>query len=516
MYNSKHMKLGAKINLVLIAVTVVVLTIAFSVVVNIESKMIKTQILNDQRIVGTILQNNISNLLGGDSLLEKEDANIIAKRDLLAVQNITNDIKELNFFHNLVVFDKDLKFIIGTTGEEYEFEESKEKYGKARRQVVLGEIPEYSIEDDYEDGKILVHIIPLASSDGEIIGGVEIRILSNIYKGRITDLKVRMLLIGIIFTIILVAVLAFILRREIVRPIMLYSLVAQKVADGDLDQKIEYSSEDEIGRFANVFNTMVANLREFDRLKSDFISVAAHQLRTPLSGVKWVLKLLLDGDLGTISSEQLQMVKRGYETNEKMIQLVNDLLNVSRIENGKFGYDFKENNFGKLLTTLIENSELATKERGIAVTLDKRFDPGVFIFDAEKLLIAFQNLVDNAIKYTLPNGKVTITTEKQGDYVQVKVQDSGVGIPKDEIHKLFSKFFRATNVIHLQTDGSGLGLFIVKNIVLRHGGQIWVDSVEGQGTTFTVIIPLIEELLPKEPEGGNLDLSGKSAKSGNV
>jgi len=240
-------------------------------------------------------------------------------------------------------------------------------------------------------------------------------------------------------------------------------------------------------------------LRELDKLKSDFISVAAHQLRTPLSGVKWVLKLLLDGDLGTINEDQKGMLKRGYETNEKMIQLVNDLLNVSRIENGKFGYKFEKNDFMKLIRVLMENTVLPSKARNIDVRLENR--AGMipdFMFDPEKLLIALQNIVDNAMKYTLPGGRVTIIVERQGDYIEVKVSDTGVGIPKADIAKLFSKFFRAANVIHLQTDGSGLGLFIVKSIIMRHGGQVWVDSVEGKGTTFTIVVPVVDGLIPKD------------------
>jgi len=182
---------------------------------------------------------------------------------------------------------------------------------------------------------------------------------------------------------------------------------------------------------------------------------------------------------------------------------VNDLLNVSRIESGNFGYNFDVNNFTKLLDTLVENTVLSSKEHNINVHLDNRAGTiPEFVFDAEKLLIAFQNIVDNAMKYTLPGGTVTISVDRQGDYLETKVTDTGVGIPKAEISKLFSKFFRATNVIHLQTDGSGLGLFIVKNIIMRHGGQVWVDSVEGKGTTFTIVVPLVADLLPKEQNSG--------------
>lgn len=437
--------------------------------------------------------------------IEQNARSIVATRqeDLNAIQKITDDVTKFGFFHDFIVFDPDLTIVANTGGEKDEFNSDAEEYRRTRENVLAGKVAGADFVRTHEGNEVLVTIAPIkVFIDGatKTIGLLEIHTLTSSYKSKITALTLRILGIGIILTAILVIALAVFLRREIVGPIIRYSKIAQKVSDGDLNQVIEHTSDDEIGRFGDVFNVMVANLREFDRLKSDFISVAAHQLRTPLSGVKWVLKLLLDGDLGSISPEQQEMVKRGLETNEKMIHLVNDLLNVSRIENGKFGYNLVKNDFAALLAALIENSDLVAKARNIEILLEDRAHVQPFIFDAEKLLIAFQNIVDNAIKYTLPGGRVFLSTEKQGDYIQIKIRDTGVGIPKDEVRKLFSKFFRATNVIHLQTEGSGLGLFIVKNIILRHGGQIWVDSEEGKGTTFTIIIPLIPELLPKEPE----------------
>lgn len=433
------------------------------------------------------------------------------------IQSIVDDASQLGkldktsefgFFYDVAVFDANLNLLANTEKNPGEFSKSDPSETQKRLDVATGAKESYEYDGVYEGLDVIINIKPIKINDtkdankSRILGVIETRTLKSSYQNRVNELRIRMLGVGVIFTATLVIVLAFILEREVVGPIRRYSIVARKVADGDLSQKIETSSNDEIGQFGTVFNSMVANLRELDRLKSDFISVAAHQLRTPLSGVKWVLKLLLDGDLGVVNTEQKGMLKRGFETNEKMIQLVNDLLNVSRIENGKFGYNFEKNDFVKLISMLIENTELLSRERNIAVILENRVGDSLeFLFDSEKLLIALQNLVDNAVKYTLPGGRVTIAVERQGDYVQVKVSDTGVGIPKADLPKLFSKFFRAANVIHLQTDGSGLGLFIVKSIILRHGGQIWVDSVEGKGTVFTVVIPVVAGLLPKNAEG---------------
>lgn len=413
-----------------------------------------------------------------------------------------NKTDEFGFFYDFAVLDTNLNILANMGQDTGEFDNDTPEYVQARRDIASGakESAEYERIRDGHDVIVYVKPIKIENAKGSrIVGVTESQLLKSSYENRVSVFRARMLGIGIVFIAILVIVLSIILERQVVGPIRRYSFVARKIADGDLNQKVEYTSDDEIGQFGNVFNSMVVNLREVDRLKSDFISIAAHQLRTPLSGVKWVLKLLLDGDLGATNDDQKGMLKRGYETNEKMILLVNDLLNVSRIEGGKFGYNFEKNDFTKLLHTLVENTELPSKERNIEVQFVNRAgDIPEFLFDTEKLLIALQNIVDNAMKYTLPGGKVSIVVERKGDYIEVKVSDTGVGIPKADMAKLFSKFFRASNVIHLQTDGSGLGLFIVKSIIMRHGGQIWVDSVEGTGTTFTIVVPVVAALLPKE------------------
>ncbi len=423
------------------------------------------------------------------------------------IQGFTDELMRFGFYHKIVVFDNKLNVVASTSGLNGDNKNVSEEDKQLREDVLTGKRQESSVERTYKvKNDTTVRIVPLRltiNGKTERIGILEAHILTSAYKNKINALKFRMIGIGVVITTLIVIVIAIILRKEVVNPIVRYSKIAQKVSDGDLNQTIEHTTNDEIGHFGDVFNSMVGNLRELDRMKSDFLSVAAHQLRTPLSGVKWVLKLLLDGDVGAMTDDQRGMLTRGYETNEKMIHLVNDLLNVSRIENGKYGYNLEKNDFLSLINTLVESLDLASKERQVEVRVVNRAGTiPPFFFDLEKMLIALQNVVDNAIKYTMPGGHVVIEVGYQGDYLQVKVTDTGVGIPKADIPKLFSKFFRAANVIHLQTDGSGLGLFIVKSIILRHGGQIWIDSVEGKGTIITVVIPMVRKL-PEKKEGQN-------------
>lgn len=233
--------------------------------------------------------------------------------------------------------------------------------------------------------------------------------------------------------------------------------------------------------------------------KSEFISVAAHQLRTPLSAIKWVFKMLLDGDVGAISEEQKDYLQKGYDSNERIIALVGDMLDVARIEEGRFGFEFYYVDIIDVVQKAIDNFEVKAKEKNIKLIFEK---PNYIInpvkIDPARIGLVMQNLVDNALKYTRNDGIVNVKAEVLDSYVQISVSDTGIGIPKDQQAKLFGKFFRGANAVKLQTEGSGLGLFIVKNIVRQHGGDVWVKSEEGKGTTFYVALPLKEEVIAEQ------------------
>jgi PAS domain S-box-containing protein len=230
--------------------------------------------------------------------------------------------------------------------------------------------------------------------------------------------------------------------------------------------------------------------KEISRSKSDFINIAAHQLRTPLSAVKWVLRMILDGDMGSVPPSQRKLLDKGYETNEKMILMVNDLLNVARIEDDRFGYVFKEGDIMSAVADVVDELRIMAEKGGVDLMFDKPSNVEQFVFDFSKIQLACHNLIGNAIKYTATGGSVYVSLKQENKEIVVVVQDTGVGIPKAQMDKMFTKFFRAENAVRLQVGGSGLGLFIVKDIVARHKGSITVESIEGKGTTFTMKIPI--------------------------
>src|SRR3989338_9147524 len=243
----------------------------------------------------------------------------------------------------------------------------------------------------------------------------------------------------------------------------------------------------------------VSRERVVARMKSELISIVAHQLRTPLAAIKWTLRMILDGDVGQITSEQKTFLEQGYASNDRMIFLINDLLNVARIEEGRFGYEFVETDLIALIEKNVANFQLAARSKNISLIFEK---PAVethrVTIDSSKIDLVFQNLIDNAIKYSLPGGRIELKAEPYKDrpFLLVSIKDSGIGIPSHQVPRVFTKFFRGDNVIRFQTEGTGLGMFIVKNIVRRHGGDIWVESEEGKGTTFSFTLPLDAKMIP--------------------
>lgn len=233
-------------------------------------------------------------------------------------------------------------------------------------------------------------------------------------------------------------------------------------------------------------------LRKLDEIKSGFISVVAHQLRTPLSGVKWTINLLLSGDMGTLTTEQRTFLMKAYESNDRMIGLVNDMLGADRIDSGKARYLFRSVQLADIIDNVLFELLPQANAKGLAIRFSPRPErlPQVHA-DPEKIRAVLQNLLENSVKYSRPNGVIEVGLRAEnGEEVRVWVRDDGIGIPKDQQKSIFERFFRAQNAIKAETEGSGLGLFIVKSIIERHGGRTWFESEEGRGVTFYFTVPV--------------------------
>lgn len=233
-----------------------------------------------------------------------------------------------------------------------------------------------------------------------------------------------------------------------------------------------------------------------ERMKTEFVSLSAHQLRTPLSAIKWTLRMLLDGDLGKVNEEQREFIEKTYQSNERMIVLINDLLNVTRIEEGKYLYKPVFSQIENIVQFVINSLKEEIKKKKIQLEFQKPEEklPKVKM-DVEKMRLAISNLINNAITYTLDGGKVTVSLKGGKKEIEFSVRDTGVGIPEEQQKRVFTKFFRATNALRMETDGTGLGLFITKNIIEAHGGKIWFESKENKGTTFYFTLPIKQSII---------------------
>jgi len=271
-----------------------------------------------------------------------------------------------------------------------------------------------------------------------------------------------------------------------------FSVTTSKYEEGDLVYKVitvpVYDKDICFGHMKIFYD--LTREKMIDKLKSEFISIAAHQLRTPLSAIKWSIKMTLDGDVGKLNKEQKNILLKGYASNERVINLINDMLSVSRIEEGRFGYSFAKDNFEDVLDVILKNFDSQIKSKNIKFIVQKPKKLPTIYMDKERIILVMQILLENAVKYTPEFGKIVLNININKKLLEVKMKDNGIGIPQQEQTKLFSKFFRGTNVVRMQAEGSGLGLFIVKNVIDKHSGKTFVASEEGKGTEIGFTLPI--------------------------
>ncbi|MBI2642105.1 MAG: hypothetical protein HYW96_00830, partial [Candidatus Wildermuthbacteria bacterium] len=232
-------------------------------------------------------------------------------------------------------------------------------------------------------------------------------------------------------------------------------------------------------------------LQQLDKAKSEFLSIASHQLRAPLTAIKGYLSMMLEGTYGIVGEEQKRPVQNVYDSNERMIKLVNDLLNVSRIESGRVEMNWEQARVEEIANEVVQELQVKAHEKRLELILEKPTEPLPLVrIDKDKMRNVIMNLVDNAIHYT-EKGKVSIGLKIENVKLKIEVNDTGLGMSQEEIQKLFQSFTRGETGTRSWAEGSGLGLYIAKQFVALHKGRIFAESKgPGQGSTFKVELPL--------------------------
>lgn len=228
---------------------------------------------------------------------------------------------------------------------------------------------------------------------------------------------------------------------------------------------------------------------EIDRMKSEFISLASHQLRTPLSTIKTYSHMLNDNYMGEINADQARALGTIINATNSMNELIATLLNIARIESGNIAVNYKRLDATQIVHDVIRQLKVGADSRGVILSFRAPKQPVTIKTDSLIAKEVLANLIGNAIKYTTSGGTVTVRIHSRGGNIIFEIQDTGIGIPKQSQDKIFAKFFRAQNVIRQETTGTGLGLYVVKGLVLTLHGRVWFKSEEHTGSTFYVSLP---------------------------
>jgi len=241
---------------------------------------------------------------------------------------------------------------------------------------------------------------------------------------------------------------------------------------------------------AVIITNSFERLAEANRMKSEFVSIVSHQLRSPLSNLRWALELLMSGKLGKIEEKQTEYFKIIKENSNRMTELIKDLLIVSRIETAKLLIKKMEFSLEDLVKELIKEFTPFARASNVEIKFRAKENLPKIFADQSQIRLVIENFLDNAIRYIKGIGVVEIKIESQEKNIYFEIKDTGVGIPKEEQKYIFQKFFRSENVLRYQTQGSGLGLYISKAIIEKSEGEIGFKSQEGIGSTFWFTLPI--------------------------
>lgn len=287
----------------------------------------------------------------------------------------------------------------------------------------------------------------------------------------------------------LILLLSFLITRSITRPISILKNKTHEIAQGRFSGDLRISSPPEIGQLAVAFNSMCEKLNKLDRMKTDFYASMSHELRTPLTSIKEGTGLLLDGVGGETTEKQRKLLSILAEESNRLIGLVNSLLDLAKMEAGMMTYNFEKTSLAPLIKKAVGEITPLVEAKGIRLETQIPDELPAVKLDPERILQVLRNLIGNAVKFTPKSGQVKVSARSVNGILEVAVKDTGPGIAQEGLATIFDKFRQGSSNGAASANGTGLGLAIAKHIVTFHGGKIWAENHPEQGSSFIFVLP---------------------------
>jgi two-component system, NtrC family, sensor histidine kinase GlrK len=420
------------------------------------------------------------------SQMEYEKKFIITKDSIFHEQFLSS---ENNFNNHL----KDAFYIVNTSDKKKYLNQIKNNYTLyyslviEETQLIKERKPFSKEKNEREKEKLIDNILEnLKTLESSTMRDVHMRMSSLSEAGSSSR---KLTLIMWITALVLVLFTSLFTTRSITKPLTSLLEKTKEISKGIFKSDLKIGSPPEMAEVTSAFNVMCDKLNKVDKMKSDFFSTMSHELRTPLASIKEGIGLLQEGVGGTITDRQQRLLTILTEESNRLIGLVNSLLDIAKMEAGMMTYHFGHENLAPLIQRSIQEISPLMEAKKIKIWLDTSDELPHEKIDKERMLQVLRNLISNAVKFTPERGQIIISAYRENRGLLFSVQDTGPGIPKENLHAIFEKFHQPPVKTSEWTKGTGLGLAIVKNIIVAHGGEVWAESELGQGSTFFVLLP---------------------------
>ncbi|MFC1948026.1 ATP-binding protein [Chloroflexota bacterium] len=296
----------------------------------------------------------------------------------------------------------------------------------------------------------------------------------------------RYFLWGGLIAIIIALILTYFFSRRILSPVRELTQAARQLGSGDFTQRVGVKGDSELDQLGNTFNTMADNLGQAEELRKNMVADIAHELRNPLANIKGYLEAARDGVIETNEDT----IRKLDEETTLLTRLVDDLQELSLAEAGELKLEYEPGDIGKIIDTATQMMQTKASQKGVSLGFIPTDDLPEIDIDVHRISQVLHNLIENAITATPSGGTVSISAQQIEDHIEVRVVDTGEGIPSDDLDNIFERLYRVDKSRARATGGSGLGLTIAKRLVEAHGGQIKVESEQGKGSSFSFTIPI--------------------------